>query len=118
MGRSPSQLYVRDNVGGEIHHTTGDLRNIMTSDMTCILDNSGTMSGAKTSPTGKSQMNGIVLKSSSAAVVHQIDGVLNHTPLVNGRHDSTWATPTACKRYLQRFSILPSSSIQNMKRHE
>lgn len=118
MGRNPSQLYVRDNVGGEIHHTTGDLRNIMTSDMTCITDNSGTMSGPKTSPTGKSQMNGIVLKSSSAAVVHQIDGVLNHTPLVNGRHDSTWATPSACKRYLQRFSILPSSSIQNMKRHE
>ena len=51
-------------------------------------------------------MNNIVLQSSSFAVVHQINGVLCHTPLVNGRYDSEWATPAAAKQYLRKHAIL------------
>ena len=46
------------------------------------------------------------LDASSAAVIHQIDGVLNHTALVNGRYDSTWATPQAAKKYLKRYGTI------------
>ncbi len=49
-------------------------------------------------------MTGVVLQSSSAAVIHQIDGVLNHTPLVNGRHD-VWSEPATAKKYLKRYAI-------------
>lgn len=114
-----SRLVVHDNVGGSSHTTTGDLRNIMTRDMTCIYDKNGTMSGDKTTPTGKQEMNYIVLQSSSSAVVHQIDGVLNHTELTsNGRYDGAWANAKACKNYLKRFSIPSPTSIKKMKRHE
>lgn len=51
-------------------------------------------------------MTGISLDASSAAVIHQIDGVLNHTALVNGRYDSTWATPQAAKKYLKRYGTI------------
>ena len=36
----------------------------------------------------------------------------------SGRHDSDWATPSACKKYLKRFAIPNASSIKKMKRHE
>ncbi|MBR1681916.1 MAG: hypothetical protein IJ700_00885 [Bacteroidaceae bacterium] len=118
MGRNPSQLYVRDAVNGTRLSTTGNLRNIMTNDMYCIKDTEGNMSGSASSPTGQPTMNNIVLKSSSAAVIHQIDGVLCHTKLQNGRHDSQWADAKAAKNYLKRFSIPATSSIKKMKRHE
>ena len=60
-------------------------------------------------------MNNIVLQSSSFAVIHQINGVLNHVPLVNGRYDSTWATPNACKRYLHRFAVPKTETILQEK---
>ncbi len=123
MGRSASgdgtQIFVHDNVGGDMHHSAGTLRNIMTRDMVCIYDASGTMSGAKTTPTDRQMMNNIVLQSSSTAVLHQIDGVLCHKALTSdGRYDGDWASTTACKQYLKRFSIPSSSTIKKMKRHE
>ena len=132
MGRTKSgdgsKLIIHDNAGGPTedhttcscgtHTTTGDLRNIMTRDMTCIYDKNGTMSGEKTTPTGKLEMNYIVLQSSSSAVVHQIDGVINHKPLTSGRFDGDWANVKACKNYLKRFSIPSPTSIKKMKRHE
>ncbi|MCR4995026.1 MAG: hypothetical protein K6A32_06595 [Bacteroidales bacterium] len=90
-----------------VYTVEGDLRNIMARDIVCLLDPNGNYSGAKTSPTGRSSMNNIVLQSSSFAVIHQINGVLNHTKLVNERYDSTWATPASCKRYLKYHSNLP-----------
>ena len=50
-------------------------------------------------------MASIVLESSSAAVIHQIDGVLNHTALVGGRHDSAWSTTANARKYLKRYAI-------------
>jgi len=114
-----SQLKVHDNVGGMTHTTTGNLRNIMTRDMTCIYDESGNMSGSKVSPTNLQDMTYIVLQSSSSAVMHQIDGVLNHKALTNsGRYDEDWANAKACRNYLKRFSIPSPSSIKKMKCHE
>jgi hypothetical protein len=110
---------VHDNAGGSTHTTTGNLRNIMTRDMTCIYDKEGNMSGPKTTPTKKDEMNYIVLQSSSSAVVHQIDGVLNHKELTpSGRYDGDWANAKACRNYLKRFSIPSPTSIKKMKRHE
>jgi hypothetical protein len=50
-------------------------------------------------------MQTIVLDASSAAVIHQIDGVLNHTALLGGRHDSAWSTTANAKKYLKRYAI-------------
>ena len=55
-------------------------------------------------PNGAS-MKGISITGSSFAVIHQIPAVLNHTELVNGRHDSQWSTAAAAKKYLKRFAI-------------
>lgn len=108
-------LYVRDDNGGPILTTTGLLTNVMARDISCIYDSDGSMSGPKTSPTGRSTMNNVVLQSSSFAVIHQINGVLNHVPLVNGRYDSTWATPGACKRYLQKYAVPKTDTILQQK---
>ncbi len=67
--------------------------NVMARDVTCSIRPVGVI------------MTGVRLNASSAAVIHQIDGILNHTELVDGRHDSTWATPASAKKYLQRYAI-------------
>ncbi len=111
-GSSDGSLYVRDSQGGStisvIADPTQGPRNIMARDMVCIQESkstAGTYKGPKTSPTGMKTLNYLVLMSSSFSVIHQIEGVLNHTALVGGRYDSTWATPSACKQYLKRFAI-------------
>ncbi|MBO7120749.1 MAG: hypothetical protein J6W03_10580 [Bacteroidaceae bacterium] len=50
-------------------------------------------------------MKGITINSSSAAVIHSIDGYLNHTEVIDGRHDKTWESTIRAKRYLQRYAI-------------
>ncbi|MBQ9286227.1 MAG: hypothetical protein IJ209_08115 [Bacteroidaceae bacterium] len=110
-----TRLFVRDDQGGKLYETTGDLRNIMARDMVCLNDPQGNYSGMKDSPTGKSSMNNIVLQSSSFAVIHQIDGVLNHEPLVNGRHDSAWADAASCKRYLRKHALPKTETILQQK---
>ena len=51
-------------------------------------------------------MTGITINASSAAVIHSIDGCLNHVALdSNGRHDGTWKTPQSSRRYLKRYAI-------------
>lgn len=46
------------------------------------------------------------LTSSSSAVIHGIDGVLNFKTLTNGRYDSDWATPAKARAYLQRYKLV------------
>lgn len=111
-----TRLFVRDDNGGKLYETAGSLRNIMARDIVCLNDPNGNYSGPKTSPTGRNSMNNIVLQSSSFAVIHQIGGVLNHTPLVNGRYDSTWADASSCKRYLKKFEV--PSDIIKLKHYE
>ena len=72
--------------------TVGE-KNVLARDISC-----------NKSPKGYA-MTGIVLDASSAAVIHQIDGVLNHTALQGGRHDSTWNTTANAKKYLKRYAI-------------
>lgn len=107
------RLYIHDGFGGQVLTTEGDLRNIMARDITCLLDPNGNYSGEKTSPTGRSSMNNVVLQRSSFAVIHQINGVISHVPLVDGRYDSTWATQASCKRYLKYHSNYPIKVYPN-----
>lgn len=50
-------------------------------------------------------MKGKVIQSSSAAVIHTIDGYLNHTEVIDGDHTKTWESTIKAKRYLQRYAI-------------
>ena len=76
------------------------MNNILARDISC----SKKGSSQATAPRNISMKN-IVLDASSAAVIHQIDGVLNHTALVGGRHDSAWSTTANAKKYLKRYAI-------------
>ena len=85
------------DASGNLNHimipTTGE-KNVLARDIHC-----------SATPIGR-PMTGITLDASSAAVIHSIDGVLNHTELTaDGRHDGAWATIGSCKRYLERFAI-------------
>ena len=71
-----------------------DVRNVLARDLSC-----------SSAPTGTS-MTGITINASSAAVIHSIDGCLNHVALdSDGRHDGTWKTPQSSRRYLKRYAI-------------
>lgn len=67
--------------------------NVLARDLTC-----------NSAPRNKA-MTGITLDASSTAVIHLIPGTLNHAELVGGRHDSKWATPSECRRYLRRYGL-------------
>jgi len=91
--RSNGTLQVEDNYGGN-WLTIGGKYNIMARDITC-----------NKTPKDANSMAGITIDGSSFAVLHQIPGVLNHTTLVEGRYDSTWASESECKKYLKRYAI-------------
>ena len=78
--------------------TVKELNNILARDISC--SKKSTVTAPK-----NINMQGIVLDASSAAVIHQIDGVLNHTALIGGRHDSAWSTTANAKKYLKRYAI-------------
>ena len=46
------------------------------------------------------------ISGSSFAVVHGIDGVLDHKSYTNGRYDSDWASLAAARRYLNTYRII------------
>jgi len=46
------------------------------------------------------------LKSSSAVVVHGIDGVLDYKALDGGRYDSDWATLAKARAYLRNYKLV------------
>ena len=52
----------------------------------------------------ESAMN-LTLTSSSAAVLHGIDGVLDYKSYPNGRYDSDWATEAKARAYLAKFRL-------------
>ena len=89
----------RDASGNLIHNmipTVGE-KNVLARDISC----SSTPVGVPMSTSSKR----ITLDASSACVIHSIDACLNHTELdANGMHN-VWSTPSACKRYLERFAI-------------
>ncbi len=91
--RENGVLSVRDVSGGNWEPISGRY-NVLARDMVCSKN-----------PTGQSSMNGIKISASSFTVIHQIPGILNHVALKNGRHDSTWATPSQAKEYMKEFAI-------------
>ena len=115
-----TQLQVRDSYHNDysqgirvVSETEPGPRNIMARDMVCILETTaGSYNGKKTTPTGRSTLNNIVLMSSSSSVIHQINGVICHKELVGGRYDSDWASGSVkqqaqrCKAYLKRYPLI------------
>lgn len=75
----------------------GNVRNI-TSDKNIIVRDYIT-SGDKTAIATK-------ITSSSSAVIHGIDGVLNYKANTNGRYDSDWSSPAKARAYLKKYSIV------------
>ncbi len=49
--------------------------------------------------------NATSIETSSYAVVHQIDGVLNFKELPNGRYDSDWATTAKARKFIAKYRI-------------
>ena len=80
-------------VGATMPFVTVGEKNVLARDISC-----------SSTPVGV-QMKGITINSSSAAVIHSIPGYLNHTEVIDGRHDKTWESTIKAKRYLQRYAI-------------
>ena len=57
------------------------------------------------SGTGSSAINK-TLTSSSSAVIHGINGVLDYKKYDNNRYDSDWATLAKARAYLQKYQIV------------
>ena len=77
-----NELSVSDNNNGTCDVT--NIKNIMTRDY---------------------QFSGSNISTSSFAVVHQINGVLNFMKLNGGRYDSEWATANAAKKFIQTYKL-------------
>lgn len=75
----------------------GNVRNI-TSDKNIIVRDYITNGGKNAIST--------TITSSSAAVIHGIDGVLNYKENTNGRYDSDWSTSAKARAYLKKYSIV------------
>ncbi len=88
-------LQVQDVNGGNWQTVEGEY-NVLARDVSC---------GGNKPDVKATSMNGITIDGSSFAVLHQIPGVLNHTALKNGRHDSKWETNEAAVKYLKEFAI-------------
>lgn len=46
------------------------------------------------------------ITTSSSAVVHGINGVLNYAPLTNGRYDNDWKTAAKARAYINKYHIV------------
>lgn len=100
--RNNQTLYVKDAVGGDWEEAYKedpqfgkDVRNVMTCDREC----SNKVQAVNT-------LNGITVESSNYAVVHLINGVLNHTALdENGNYVINWKSPAAARAYINKFKI-------------
>ncbi len=102
-------LRVRDGQEGSTMFTTMGEKNVLARDIECSVKPVGrpmATSGTK-----------ITLDASSACVIHQIPGILNHTSLKNGRHDSEWSDAASAKKYLKRFAITNEKFV-NTHSHE
>ena len=106
-------LRVRDDNGGS-SLTVTENKNFMARDVICTRNNKNQ------SPTGQSTMNNIIIQGSSFCVIHQIPGVLNHTPLgSNGKYNINWNDANACKAYLDKHPLIePSYDVQTAQGEE
>ena len=109
VSRTGGVMRVRDDHGGSVLTIDGTYKNLMARDVHCEKD------GKDASPTGRTTMNGITIQGSSFAVVHLLNGTLNHTELVDGKHVINWDDVNACKRYLRRYSIFNDEKTEQAK---
>ena len=93
------KLSVFSNGGGSlsVKDTEGNTCNV-TSDKNIIARDYITNGGGTAINT--------TLTSSSSAVIHGVDGVLNYKKLENGRYDSDWATAAKARAYLNKYMIV------------
>lgn len=80
-----------NDVEGPVRNVTSDpaLKNIMTRDYTF----------------NTKAKNATTIETSSYAVVHLIDGVLNFKQLNNGRYDTDWATTASARKFIAKYRI-------------
>ena len=98
-----TKLKVRDDNGGNVLTVT-DYKNLMARDVICTRNN------RNQTPTGQKTMNNIIIQGSSFCVLHQIPGVLNHTPLTSdGKYAINWNDANECKAYLQKYPIVETN---------
>ena len=84
------QLTVTDHVGNTRHLSTDEARyNILTRDLQ--FDKAGASAST--------------IETSSFAVLHQIDGVLNYTTLPNGRYEGLYNTSAKAKKFMAKYPI-------------
>ena len=83
-------LTVKDATGAT-RNITGD-KNIVARDY--IINGTGTSAITKT------------ITSSSSAVIHGIDGVLDYKKYDNNRYDSDWASMAKARAYLQKYQLV------------
>ena len=110
-------LQVRDdlkdkdgNLTSEYLTVSDEYKNIMARDLTC------TRSNNYYSPTAANSMNNIIIQGSSFAVIHQINGVLNHKPLkTDGTYDIDFNDENQCKAYLKEFAIPEVVTLKRLK---
>ena len=89
-------LRVRDAYSNTMMETVGE-KNVLARDVECTYK-------PVNRPMATSSKD-IILEASSACVIHLIPGILNHTELKNGRHDSAWSNINAAKKYIKRYAI-------------
>ena len=78
-----AKLSIKD-ANGHVCHTTND-KNLIARDYI-------TAKGAS-------------ITSSSSAVIHGIDHVLDYKTLTNGRYDSDWSTTARARKYLSKYRL-------------
>lgn len=107
-------LKVRDDNGGEVLTVSDDLQNIMARDVILTRNNQ------YVSAMNQTTMNNIIIQGSSFCVIHQIPGVLKHTPMMKNKdgHDVyfDFNNTAACKAYLKKYAI--PENIKDMKHYE
>lgn len=93
--------YITLKVWSEGNHTltvqdkAGDVRNVITADGHYNMMTRDIQQDRKKT----------LIETSSYAVLHQIDGVLNFKPLEKGRYDSEWSTTAKAKKFVSRYRL-------------
>lgn len=94
ISQTPHAMTVKDNAGNTRKVMTADGKyNIMARDAHFNVNPRTSATSCK------------LVETSSYAVIHQIDDVLNFTKLNGGRYDSAWSTAAKAKKFVKKFQI-------------
>ena len=94
VSQTPNAMSVKDNAGNSRQVvTSGGKYNLLARDAHFNVNPRTSATSCK------------LVETSSYAVVHQIDDVLNFTKLTGGRYDSAWSTAAKAKKFVKKFQI-------------